>query len=50
MISCYSRLPSENKRKWKDRQIPGSCQRAEKTGKHESDSDTKCSWCSWNGL
>ena len=30
--------------------IFGSCQRDEKPGEHEGDSDTSCSWCHWNGL
>ena len=34
----------------KDRQMLGSCQRAEKVVEHESDSDTNCNWCTWNGL
>ena len=40
---------SQNKRKEKDRQVFGSCQRAEKVVEHEGDSDANCSWCSWNG-
>ena len=39
----------ENERKGKDRQIPGSCQRAEEADEHEGDGDTNCSWCPWNG-
>ena len=38
----FSRQQRENKRKQKDRQILGSCQRAEKTVEHESDSDNNC--------
>ena len=38
----------ENKRKQKDRQILGSCQRGEKAEKHEGDSDTNSSWYTWN--
>ena len=41
---CYSSGPcSENERKGKDRQILGSCLRAEKTDKYEMGSDTNCS-------
>ena len=40
------RQQSENKRKQKDRQILGPCQRTKKTVK--CDSDTSCSWCTWN--
>ena len=35
---------SENERKQKDRQILGSCQRAEKAMEYEGDSDTNNSW------
>ena len=45
-----SRLRDENQRKWKNRLILGSCQRIEKVVEHKSDSDTNCSWCTWNGL
>ena len=38
----------KNKRKQKDRQILGYCERAEKAVEDESDSDINCSWCSWN--
>ena len=40
---------TENKRKWKERQILGFSQRTENAVKYEGDSDTKCSWCTWNG-
>ena len=40
----YSGWPlSETKINWKDRQILGSCQRAEKTVEREGDSDTSSS-------
>ena len=26
------------------------CQKTKKARKHDSDSDTNCSWCTWNGL
>ena len=46
---CYSsKSKSENKRGWKDRQIFGSCQRAEKAVEHDGDGDTNCSWDAWN--
>ena len=45
---CSSRPKSKNKSKWLDRQILGSCLRAEKAVEHESDNDTNCRWCSWN--
>ena len=35
------------KRKQKDREIPGSCQRAKKAVKHESDDDINCNWSTW---
>ena len=37
----FGRPQSENKRKLKDRQIVGSCQRTKKAAEHESDTDTK---------
>ena len=44
-----SEQQSENKRRRKDRQIPGSSQRAEKVVKHEGDSDTIYNWRTLNG-
>ena len=42
---CYfSTLESLNERKRKDKQIPGSNQRAEKTREYESVSNINCSW------
>ena len=32
------------------RQILGSCQKAKKAVEHVSDSDTNCSWFTWNSL
>ena len=29
--------------------ISGPCQRTEKVMEYESESDTNCSWCTWNG-
>ena len=46
---CYSSGPlSENKRKQKDGQILAPCQRPKKTVGNEDDSDTNCSWGTWN--
>ena len=46
---CCSNEPlSENKRKRKDRQILGSCQRAEKVVEHEDGGDTNRNLNSWN--
>ena len=39
----------KKKRKPKNRQILGPCQRTKKAMEHESDSHTNCSWCNWNG-
>ena len=33
----------------KDRQILGSSERTKIAEEHESDSDTSCWWCTWNG-
>ena len=41
---------SENKRKWKDKQILGSCQKAEEAVKHEDDYDTNFCWSTGKGL
>ena len=39
----------ENKRKIRgDRQISGTCQRAETTVDHEDDGNIRCSWCPRN--
>ena len=38
----------KNKRKRKDKQILGSCQRTKKAVKHKSDSDTNCICSTWN--
>ena len=43
------RSQGEVERKQKDRQIPGPCQRTEKTLKYDGKSNTNCSWCPWNG-
>ena len=46
---CHSIGPQrENERNWKDIQIFGPCQRADKAVEHDGDSDTTCSWCTWN--
>ena len=37
------------KEKQEDRQILGSCQRAEKAVEHKNDDDSNWSWCPWNG-
>ena len=37
-------------KKWKDEQIPGACQKAEKVEEHEAVGNTNCSWCPSNGL
>ena len=34
----------------KDKQILGSCQRAEKPVEHEGDIDTNYSWCTWDNF
>ena len=34
-------------KKWNDRQILGSCQRAEKAVEHKGESNTNCGWCPW---
>ena len=48
-VFCCSCGPqSENKRKWKEKQILGPCQRTEKTMEDEGNSDTTCCWCTWN--
>ena len=39
-ICCSGGSQIKTKRKWKDRQILGFCQRAEKAMEHEGDSDT----------
>ena len=39
---------SENKRKRKDRQVLGPCQRTEKVVELEGKGDTNCSWRAWN--
>ena len=41
--------PQSKKKKQKDGQIHGSCQKAEKSAEHKVNSDTNCSWCTWNG-
>ena len=42
------RSQGEVVRKQKDRQIPGPCQKTEKTLDYEGESDTNCCWCPWN--
>ena len=37
------------KRKGKERQLLIFCQWVEKTREHESEGDTNCNWCAWNG-
>ena len=44
-----SRLPSENQRRWKERQVLWLCQRAKKAVKHEGDGDNSCNRHTWNG-
>ena len=39
---------SENQRKWKERQVLGTCQRTNNVMEHESNSDSNFSWCAWN--
>ena len=34
----------------KNRQIPWSCQKAEKAVQHEGENDTNCSLFTWNGV
>ena len=45
---CFRGSQSENERHWKDRQILGSCQRAEKVLEHKGNGDTNWSLCTWN--
>ena len=46
---CRSSRPlDENKRKRKERQILGLCKRHKEAVQHKVDSDTNCSWCTWN--
>ena len=45
---CHSsEIPSENKRKRKDRQVLEPCQRTKK--EHEREGNTNCSWWTWKG-
>ena len=37
------------KKKRKKRQLLRPCQRTEKAVEHETDGDTNCNWCTWNG-
>ena len=46
---CRDSRSSENWRKWKDRQILGSCLSSEKAVRHERDSDSWYGWCTWIG-
>ena len=39
---------SEIQRKWKERQVPGHCQRTKNPMEYEDESDTNCSWSTWN--
>ena len=41
---------SENKRKRKDKQTFGPCQRTKKALKHKVNVNTNCAWCTSNGL
>ena len=49
---CYSGWPQcKNKRKWKDKQILGPCQRTKKKAKgHEGGSNMNCNWSTSKGL
>ena len=40
---------SENQNLQKEREILGVCQRKKKAAEYESDGDTSCKWCTWNG-
>ena len=40
----YSLKKSQNKRKWKDGQIPEPCQRGVKAVDYEGDNNIDCSW------
>ena len=45
---CHScRSSSKDERKWRDKQILGSCRGTEEALEH--DGDTNCSWYTWNG-
>ena len=47
---CHSGRPqSRNKRKQKDGQILGPCQRTKKAVKYVGDGNSSCSWCTWKG-
>ena len=47
---CYSSgSKGENQRKRTDKQILGSCQRAEKVVEHKGDGNTSSSWSTKNG-
>ena len=41
-------VPADHKVK-KKRRVHGPCLRTKKAVKHESDGDTSCNWCTWNG-
>ena len=41
-------LTLKTKQSEKDRQMSGSCKRADKGMEHESDRDTTCNWSTWN--
>ena len=47
---CSCRPLGENERMQKDRQIFGSCKRAEKAVEHKADSDANNRWCTRNSL
>ena len=40
---------SENQREWKEKHLLGPCLRTKNVVEHESDSNTNCNWCTWNG-
>ena len=44
----FSVSRNENEKRQKDRQIHGSCYRAEKAVEYKGDIDTNCRWLAWN--
>ena len=48
-ILLCQQIIDENRRKRKDKQIPGSSQRAGKAMEHEGNCDMKYGYCAWNG-
>ena len=54
-LSCsgFCRLggpQNENKRKRKDKQIIGTCQKTEKAIEDEGEGDSNCNWRTWNSV